>query len=130
MARRMSRQPAKHKLESLKVEVRFPYPADVIADYANFAAAQFTGNEFVVNFLQVVPPTEQSPDAFAQFTAERTVDAQIAVQVIMPPAMFAEFIDNCVPLIEQLRSQKVLPPPREQPARLARPAPQGPGKPV
>ncbi len=92
-----------------RVRVNLASDGDVDLQYATDVIVNFTGHEFLVSFLQIVPPTFRSPEEIPDEIQGRTV-----CRIAVAPGRWAAAVDSFTLQLERLRQEGTVPQPEEE----------------
>ncbi|HVX29870.1 MAG TPA: DUF3467 domain-containing protein [Nitrolancea sp.] len=81
-----------NRTERIALRVRMVEPEGMTIQFANHLTSQFTADEFILTFAQIVPPTgaELTDDEFQQLTH---VSAKVVSRIGLSPKRMRQLID-------------------------------------
>lgn len=97
------------RVHAKTVRVRLLPHEDADFQYSQGVISNFTGNEFLITFVQYRPPAfgagEEVPDE---------IPAKVLIRLAMSPLKWAEAVDSFAKQIAQFRADGILPPAPDQ----------------
>lgn len=91
------------------IRIQLPNKVDGEAKYANHVLANFTGEEFVITFAQVIPPPILPGDPIPDYLREGYIDANVIGRMVLSADKFVEVTQNWARLVARLQETGRLP---------------------